>query len=406
MAFVNCKKIIKRKIGKNGATSFKKNGNMSWTDEELDELIRKAASKAPNTTYQDSYFDEISHLLPKKKKQKVWWLILPSLVLLSIFISPLEYNKVKRDGNYKTTLRTKKLSNETNRVITNKQTQLNNNYDRQDLKLIHNQYSNKRLHDELKVNNIPLTPHLASNIDDKNEIEQQIKYDESLLSLELKKLNMLNSELDCKLAAHEILNKKNVHFLTLNTQIGLSSSWLKGPTLKPFLVTDIGLSYYRKYLNINAEVGLNLAIVIPQDMRFEKSSKVYGVRIKRFHQQLTYHSLVALDLPIQISKSFNRNKLSFSLAPQYVLGGVVSLVQTQNNQVYEKNRFILTKHGIQNIGLRCAIGYQYQFSDLMEIGVKFSAQMINPLNSNVLQIETNSIPIMGQLTLKKFIKIK
>ena len=68
MAFINCEKDVKRKIRSIGK-SESENGDMSWTDEEIDKLFNESAN-AQSFKYDDAYFSEIEAALPINKKGK------------------------------------------------------------------------------------------------------------------------------------------------------------------------------------------------------------------------------------------------------------------------------------------------------------------------------------------------
>ena len=74
MAPFNSAKSVERETRKNGSTNAT-NGNMSWTDDELDQLFSDAASNA-TVEYNDAYWKDIEGMLPVRKKRKglLWWM--------------------------------------------------------------------------------------------------------------------------------------------------------------------------------------------------------------------------------------------------------------------------------------------------------------------------------------------
>lgn len=371
---------------------------MSWTDEELDDLVRNASKHVPNPVCQDEYFDELVHLLPQKKKNR-WWLLAfsPALLLPLLFLN-VEQAKLSSENYQKSLLHTKKMSYFTT-VKAQNTSKVWNVYGKEQ-----NHMFGKSL--EIESKQVTLT-----------EIQQKessivIKIDQFETSntkedhLAFKETVLVESTYNPILSALSINHKTKANYLSFNSQLGLSSSWIKETNAKPAFVIDFGVAYQRRFSSLSAELGLNFSAFIPQEMSFEKNSKVYGVKINRYQQQLTYHAIYALDLPLQISKSFHRNSLSLSVAPQYFFGGTVAVSQIRNDQQVNHDLYIGTKHGLNDFGLKGAIAYQYKLSNTCEFGVKISAQLINPLKDEVLGISKNNFPVMGQLTLKKYIKLR
>jgi hypothetical protein len=369
---------------------------MSWTDEELDNLVRNASKHEPKPIYQDEYFDEIVHLLPKKKKNNWWLLVFSPSLLLPFFFLNVEQTDLSSEKYHKSVFSTKKMLdfNANKENVSSKVSNIN----RQE-SLIANTLG-------IEKNRLELGEIQQMESPTKVEIKQSKVQNTAVDALTLKEIVLVESDLNQELSAFSMNLKSKANFLTFNAQLGLSSSLVKETNTKPAIVVDFGVAYQRQFKSLNAEVGLNFSAFIPQEMSFEKTSKVYGVKINRYQQQLSYHAIYALDLPLQISKSFNRNSLSLSVAPQYFLGGTVAVSQMKNDQQMTNNLYVGIKHGINNFGLKGAIGYQYRFANNYEFGVKITAQFINPLKTEVLGVALNNSPLIGQFTFKKYIKLK
>ncbi|MCE3295990.1 MAG: hypothetical protein K0R65_1704 [Crocinitomicaceae bacterium] len=61
---------------------------MSWTDDEIDALFKEIPTQHKPSPFQDSFFDEIEHLLPKKRRKTgLFWVLGSALVaLMTTFI--------------------------------------------------------------------------------------------------------------------------------------------------------------------------------------------------------------------------------------------------------------------------------------------------------------------------------
>lgn len=371
---------------------------MSWTDEELDDLVRNASKHVPNPVYQDEYFDEIAHLLPQKKKNR-WWLLAfsPALLLPLLFLN-VEQAKLSSENYQKSLVHAKKMSYFTASKV-QLPSEILNSYDKQQNRLfdVSLEIEKNRLGSDELQDKEPLTVGMISQFEMPTTKEDHLTFKETVL---------VESTYQPVLSALLFNHKARANYLIFSSQLGLSSSWIKGTRAKPAFVVDLGLAYQRQFKSLNAELGLNFSVLLPQEMSFEKNSKVYGVKINRYQQQLTYQAIYALDLPLQISKSFNRNSLSLSVAPQYFFGGTVTVSQIKNDDQANNDLYIGTKHGLNNLGMKGAIAYQYKLSNSYEFGIKITAQLINPLKEEMLGISKNNFPVMGQFTLRKYIKLK
>lgn len=371
---------------------------MSWTDEELDNLVRNASKQVPDPVYQDEYFDEIVHLLPKKKKNRWWFVVFLPVLSLPFFFLTSSTSSIKGVSYTKAYLPSNEL--------------VNNSSDKPSLVEIKVKQSNQIKDFEHEI--FDAFVETKKEEDKTSESTEAINKNAGLDALKvgfqtklaIKKPSYLESNPNANLARLLLKNKFKHHFLTVNSQFGVASSLIQDANSKMNLVFDAGLAYHRQLSLFNVELGVNLSAFVPQQLSFEKKSIVYGIKTNRYQQKINYHSIFGVDLPIQISKNFQRNTISFSFVPQYFLGATVKLNQTKNDEPVSNNQYFITKHGVRDWGLKLAFGYQFKLSNEFEMGMKISTQLINPLEKTVLETSTAKFPVMGQLCLKKYIKLK
>jgi hypothetical protein len=119
MAFINCEKDVKRKIRSIGK-SESENGDMSWTDEEIDKLFNESAN-AQSFKYDDAYFSEIEAALPINKKGKDFlWMGTAMLFIVALTTGYFVTNSNENALNsYNDQLANLELNTENNRNIGN-----------------------------------------------------------------------------------------------------------------------------------------------------------------------------------------------------------------------------------------------------------------------------------------------
>lgn len=374
---------------------------MSWTDEELDELVRNASKQVPSPVYQDEYFDELIPLLPQKKSSKRWLFLFLPLIIIPLFI-------VKKQSHISEAVSGQQAKNQQVDNVSGQQ------HTSQILKQVSKQKSlvlpvpSKSLDKEstvaLREDKWYIAETEKTNEQPKHIHEvQQLNY---INPLRFKETIVTKNELHPMLVNANFSHIKQTNrYLTFSSQIGFTQSWIKDVNEEPSKVIDVGIGYRYEFKKFGLEAGLNLSTYIPQQMTLEKTSKVYGVRVNRYEQSLSYHAIFAVELPIQLSKSFKRNELSFTASPQYFSGSILTVAQVKNDEVQTDQIYYGTKHALMNYGLKLALGYHYQLTNRFEFGVKISSQLMNPLQTEKLDIVKNNTLFMGQISIKKYLKL-
>lgn len=389
---------------------------MSWMDDELDKLFQDASRKSKQPVFQDHFFDEIVHLLPQQKKKKItWWYFSP--LLLTFLFFPLTHHetKIESESYIKSNVTSKKLKSDSekndasNFGTKNMLSENKTNISASSLK--EQNYSSFELVSQPKIDHFN---NLTDNVDIPESIEvsgtenlgknEEVNNEFKLLKLNLSAFQPFKNEGSIQALKLKLQNNNKQIFF--GGSVGMIESFIKSSTSKPSPMIDLIVGYRKKFKNVNADIGLNVSCILPQKMIFQKESRVYGVRINDYKQETQFKSIFILELPLSLSKQVNKHSFGLTIAPQFNLGSYLSVRQTNNeleisNKNYFGNRFALT-----NFGLKTSLGYNYQLPNQIEIGVQLANYWNSPFLQAKINNELNKNPIIGQISIKKYIRIK
>jgi len=375
---------------------------MSWTDEELDDLVRNASKQVPNPIYQDEYFDEIVNLLPKKKKNKRWLLLfIPFVFLPFLFHQKDSFDKEVKSREHNKSLVDQKSENE--EAKPNNVLSVSNDNPAENRKIVNVLKSSYKEFDS-QMNEFSFIEVFQAINSNENNIEKE-EEQQFVNTLQLKHLT-ISDNLELNRSPFLMHQTKVKNWFFVNGGLGFSESFMAGSAVKPSLKLDLGVGYQRLFKSFEGEIGFNIMSLLPQKMNLSKSSKVYGVKINRYQQIINYRAIFALEIPIQIYKKFNKSKFSVGISPQYYLGSRLVVSQSTNGESVDKTTYFMNKFGLSSFAMKFNVSYLYRLTKKLEFGVNLSVISNNPLDEVQLTVHKNNLPFSGQVTLRKYFTLR
>ncbi|MES2589479.1 MAG: hypothetical protein V4622_10915 [Bacteroidota bacterium] len=432
---------------------------MSWSDKDIDNLFREAASNGKKPVYHDSYFDEIANLLPQKKgRNYFYWTFFAVISVFTVGSILFVFNKDIKSQIPKATSRNFDSDSQSETKIV---TLISENI------VVKNKfnYNQKEFSDKVKSYKLALedeistgTAYKSEELDLKNEelrvkseelkvehnifedevsgiqssikgeqieslnLEQKINQNNSMNEsreektfFEINTLNyyslsnpVFNSDLEKSILALNLPSRKKKHFLVADLGLGFSESFVNsgGTSSKIVQTYALGLAYKYRLNNYAFEIGFNFMNYKPTGLQSNRESKVYGFEVERYRQEINYKLISTLELPLMISRRIKNQTLSIGIAPSLTLGSIVDFKKTKNDIDLSDERIYGNKTGLTDFGLKPQVYYTLNLKNNFEFGAKISTNVLNSLNETKFEGKLNNLPIQTQITLRKTITLK
>lgn len=430
---------------------------MSWTDDEIDALFKETAKHFRTPPYQDSFFDEIEPLLPvqKKRGRRLFWLLGSLLVTGSsgVLFVLITRNEPAGSGNRAAgaqmanhiVLQTKPAEqiNPVNggqaqsglNAITepdkeqrqypekNRDSQFKNTAHELEDDASTGNKPQHEIQETLSISDKPETDYLASETDpdvsrtketeDETEEKQNLRMPEEepfipsglhLLSLH----EPFAADFKKEIQALSLPGMNRKHYLSLETGIGFTENFIKmdNASQHPMPSAQLGLSYRFGTKKLFYSAGLSWANFRPNNLILNRQSKVYGFDVNYYNQAIDYKWITILELPLVIGKKFGNQSISFGAAPSLVLGSMIDFTNTQNDIVTEQDRVYGNLFGLKRYAASVSLAYDLSIAQNLDLGVKISNLIVNPLDDSKFIGQLNKNPFQAQITLKKHFRIR
>lgn len=415
---------------------------MNWNDEELDEIFKDASQQMKAPVYQDSFFDEIVPLLPKKRSRKGFYWIFASVSVLLVsgtaFFLTNSSNSISSKGKVASTKDVKLngdfefkdvyIASETN-TSSSQVSGKTQNLSEKSTKIKANSRENKEniSSKELSVTQINKTVEFDSKkssviVEENNQVQNddlsnkenvigtQIKTEHlgDISKLNYNKYSLLDNNLNRGIMALVFPVKRKTHFIDAELASGFSENFVKSSnsSLKPIFVQSLGVNYQYRKKHYAFSAGINWMNYKPDNLNLNRQSKVYGFDVTHYTQTIDYKWISMIQVPISVQKLFKNQQFSVGIAPSFMLGSVIQFSKTQNGTEIENSKIYGNKIGLKNFGLSPQISYGISVLPDFEIGMRVSTHLINPIDNTRFTGDLTKFPFQAQLTLKKYFSIR
>lgn len=435
---------------------------MSWTDEELDGLVREAAGTS-NVEYKEAYWHEMEAMLGETSTSKIgmwWWLSGITLLVgwSTLFVGSIngvfgpndtlrannntqlkqqftatnvkvidENEKNSKslvsDENVLTEEPSQRKATDQNVIVNEKQKpQVASLYAPSTIKKKEvvkvkprkPKRSNSNLHSD--INN-----ELKSN--DKNSLSERRSLIESNLDNPLDENQMVNQGLlTTKTWSNEIENtplnpfnklpiiasKRIGFYVGMNTGLGQSYAMTKTNNEIYQFSLNGGVEFYKGKWAFGT--GLGIRQQFTQNLKVVSRRQFYSFGSVHVDQNMSYDRLVFADLNLTASRRFGRSELGINVSPTFMLGARLTYLQTteeivgsqktMSNTANGKNEYVRSDN-FNAFGLNMGIHYSYTLMKNISIEAGVSSRIAQPMLKANFDGEKRNLPVMLELGLKK-----
>jgi hypothetical protein len=396
---------------------------MSWTDEEIEKIVKEAAGKS-TFEYKTEYWADIEKMLPVKKSRRlgVWWwtanVFLVGFMVWTIgeisFDNPSKENTqvlklttpskkiekhrklapesspkgVKEALNSSKTSNTPSKRTNSNRILTSKKT-----------KKVHLEKDNDFLDGQLKslTGNVGL-----KSLDLPNDLSQ---YSVKIGNLPLMDLAPLGEESRTiqKMPPYTV-KRKSSYYLELNGGVG--QQWMKN-TSNPSRVNSsygFAIGYMHQFKGFGVSTGVGLSATNFADLAIKERTKIYGFGSSIIDNSYEFSSIYALTIPVNFTKTFGRQTVGIGLTGTVNMVSLVKHLEVTDGQETENEVGLTGTKLFNKIGLQPEINYSIMLTEKMQLGLRMQVQLMQPTNSDRFIGSPVKMPVSGQLFVKRTIQ--
>lgn len=418
---------------------------MSWTDEEIDNVFGEAADKQ-SFEYRPEYWKDIEKQLPVSKNRKplFWWVTASVFFigLLSLFFvggnnsNSIINNSVNQIASNVTPDNEEFVNSKLGDVKENQESftsEKNNSKKTETLKeqVQTTRNNEKQSFEKKNTPNFANTPHATDNnetvdfskdmntigfkenetpIEESDEVvTKDEKMNEEIETTEIGTLpfqSLIFETKSAELVSGQLKAKNNSDlkmFVELNGSIG--QAWTSNEENQNLANGSLGVATgvlipANKFI---FSAGLGFQATKLDDLRIKERTIVYGFGSNILENTYQFNSIYEINLPLSLGYSAGRHSVEFGVNTSMKL--FTSVLRTQS---LDGNQTIYSK-GIANVslfnrfGIQPSLGYGFFVNEKVQIGVRGSVQLIQPIQSDRFTGTKIKMPIEGQVYLKRTI---
>jgi hypothetical protein len=415
---------------------------MSWTDQELSEMAKKAeAGRA--FTYDDSFWGEMEALLPAKKKS-IWpyfWAIAVLIVgALTLYLAgptkgvstshvaktiPFEMNRFGNTNNLGLSLSS---SQEKKVVGVDLDIQSQNvspaisaySAEKSAIKnpkiLASTETNFGRKQKSGNTRNLEITeqivPVINASSSYKNDLTQfnrealpqdvnKSAESEIVERLSFAPLSLLGFNPDLKMLALPYYSRRRYFSAFGELGFGIGEAYRSdqiGHTESISL--SAGVRITKNKLFVQAGFGFEAE---KAGLELNEREKIYDYGVKTFENRLSYKQVYRLNMPINFGYQIAKHAIQIGATPSYLLSTKMKYAYLENENVKRNETIFGTKTGWNSFGLKLNLGYGFNLFPSATLGLNVQIQAMKQLEISWTTSE-NKMPISGQVFIRKTLR--
>lgn len=245
-----------------------------------------------------------------------------------------------------------------------------------------------------------------NNVDGKKEEYNSRKLTDESKGTELGNLGTvsLRSNIDKSLAPfafYPSANKKVLVSPYLEVHAGLSQNLLTSSDLvSPYFGAGLGLQIDNPYWTLS--VGLNGSIYSLSEVQLSHNSKTYSYGSRFTTHEMNYEKIYRLVGVVSVGRNFGKHQINLGIRPSFIASDQIRYIQTDQIADYRREEVVYGyTEGINRFGLKTTVGYAYSLANSWMIGANVGVQMRNTFENGYLNAQSRSLPIDGQVYIRK-----
>lgn len=406
------------------------------TNDEIDMLYQQSASEL-SFEYKDAYWQEMQNFLPRRRQPDfLWW------GTAILFIAALVTN-IGVHGSSVETIESNLIADSQLKDIDQV---TSNTYQKDQIETVDSDVSNTFESEENSQLSTDITKVIETSNERKSEISTGIGSENVTDEANDKIINNKplpkeepseTNQMDRTEASNSSIDNQvnSLAVVTLESAINRDMNELSHDPPQMDLRLPHAISYFVE-LNgglsqslttpsdrISSNVGLGIGFQLNKgkyslltsvygqisdhnDIVLNREAKVYGFGSQVYRYTMKYSQLYSLEANISLGYRMGRHQMFVGVRPSYVLGTKVGVtmmeeeVQTDRQTVY--GHYV----GINRFGIKPTLGYSYELPRNVTIGLNIGVQTMNAVDEQFIDGVNRTLPIDGQLFLRKTINFR
>lgn len=393
---------------------------MSWSDDEIDKLVRDAFNEQ-TFEFRNEYWQDIEKQLPVNKRRKPRTIFYAAVMLASLISigyglffhgnrPAMTESKFKLPHNVVAKAQKNELTSQNNHFL---DTHFTGNSERNQymhIEPIEHGISTAISTEDAETTPVKATPDNSfielANIKPSTSFAVVNTDSYSVDSLSAKEAIFPQFENQLE-NSNRILNSSNASKIRYWTETvaGIGHIWANDQTESHFANTSVGFNAgIQLPLNrITLSLGAGFKSTFFDKLTINERTKIYGFGVDQLENTYTFKSLVSLTLPVSLSYTFGRHSLSFNLTPGANVSCSLNKTQYMNGNKLSDQNGVANVSLFQKYSLETGIGYDYYINEKLKVGLRCNLQLLQPIASDRFTGTPVKNPFEGQLYIRRIL---
>jgi hypothetical protein len=153
-------------------------------------------------------------------------------------------------------------------------------------------------------------------------------------------------------------------------------------------------------------LGVNGILSNHNDIVLNRQAKVYGFGSTVTNYTINYQQIYSLEAVLSVGYTMGNHTVSIGCRPSFIVGSKVGYNALDNYDNEERTLVYGYMDGLSRLGIKPMIGYAFNVTPGFVVGLNLSAQVMNSVNEDYIDGVNNTLPIDGQIFLRKTISFK
>ncbi len=375
---------------------------MSWTDDEIDQLVRDAFNEQ-SFEFRREFWQDIEKQLPinNRKRNGIYLYSILGVITLSVILFGLNLTSSKQTISISKALITKREIHhiEITTKIKDEEDVQHSSSSKATIQLIEQNFSGNSITNSEQ--NVEIPPTYTTNLIEHTLDSQEKPVIQLFTEKRLDSINEkpLNSPIQRNLSYNPV---SRFRFWS-ETTAGVGQVWARDKTNQHFSNTSVGFSIgvLVPLKRFSISLGSGFKAVFFDKLSISERAKIYGFGVNQLESTYNFKSLVSMMLPLGFHCAEGRHSFNLQVTPS------VNVSCSVNKMQYLDGNKLNDEKGYANVmlfspfGLETGIGYDYAVSEKLKVGIRGSVQLIKPLSSDRFVGTSVGTPFEGQLYLRK-----
>lgn len=152
--------------------------------------------------------------------------------------------------------------------------------------------------------------------------------------------------------------------------------------------------------------GINGQWSFHNDLVLNREAKIYGFGSDVYRYTLRYDHVYSLEASLGVGYSLGRHRITAGVRPSYIIGTRVGVTMLEEDVETSRETVYGHMEGLHRFGLKPMLGYACDLKGNWTIGLNIGVQTMKAVDDSFIDGKNNTLPVDGQLFLRKGINFR